>query len=101
VRDNAIGERGLAITILFQTADIDRWMNLQLSPLDNALVHDWKERVRNHGPLTLQNMEQVMADEWNRIPASLIQAHYKHCGLVGYTNVYSDCTDPRGHRHAQ
>jgi hypothetical protein len=25
----------------------------RLSPLDNAIFHDWKERIRKHGPLTL------------------------------------------------
>jgi len=72
----------------------------RLSPLDNALFHDWKEAIRKHGPLTLRNIQQVMADEWNRITASLIAAHYKHCGLTGYTDVYSDCPAPAAHKHA-
>jgi hypothetical protein len=71
----------------------------RLSPLDNALFHDWKERVRRHGALTLQNIEQVMADEWNHIPNKLIRTHYKHCGLVGYSDAYADCPNPHEHAH--
>lgn len=71
----------------------------RLSPLDNSLFHDWKQAIRNHGPLTLQNMEQVMADEWNNITANQIKAHYHHCGLTGYTDAYRDCPLPQQHRH--
>lgn len=71
----------------------------RLSPLDNSLFHDWKEAVRKHGPLTLRNMEQVMADEWNRLPTDKIAAHYKHCGLTGRSDVYSDCPQPTRHKH--
>jgi hypothetical protein len=71
----------------------------RVSPLDNALFHDWKEAVRKHGPLTLRNMEQVMADEWNRIPSSKIKAHFRHCGLMAHTDVYADCPDPAAHKH--
>lgn len=73
----------------------------RLSPLDNALFHDWKEAVRKRGPMTLRNIEQVMSDEWNKITATRIQAHFKHCGLMGYTDVYFDCPDPINHQHAQ
>jgi hypothetical protein len=73
----------------------------RMSPLDNSLFHDWKEAIRKHGPLTLRNIEQVMADEWNRIPASKIRAHYKHCGLIGYTDAYFDCPAPTEHRHGK
>jgi hypothetical protein len=72
----------------------------RLSPLDNALFHDWKEAVRKRGPLTLSNMQQVMADEWNNISAEKIQAHYHHCGLIGYRDSYFDCPDPASHAHA-
>jgi hypothetical protein len=71
----------------------------RMSPLDNGLLHDWKESVRKHGPLTLTNMEQVMADEWNRISPRKIKAHYRHCGLMWGTDVYSDCPDPVAHTH--
>jgi hypothetical protein len=71
----------------------------RMSPLDNALFHDWKEAIRKHGPLTLHKIEQVMADEWNRIPPTKITAHYKHCGLMRHADVYADCPLPAVHRH--
>lgn len=71
----------------------------RLSPLDNSLFHDWKEAVRKHGPLTLKNMEQVMADEWNNIKPSLIAAHYKQCGLMRNSDTYADCPSPACHLH--
>lgn len=71
----------------------------RLSPLDNALFHDWKQAVRKHGPLTLRNIEQVMSDEWNNISPKKIDAHYKHCGLTRRRDVYADCPDPASHLH--
>jgi hypothetical protein len=50
----------------------------RMSPLDNALFHDWKEAIRKHGPLTMRNISQVMADEWNNISSDKIAAHYRH-----------------------
>jgi hypothetical protein len=71
----------------------------RLSPLDNSLFHDWKEAIRRRCPLTMRNIEQVMADEWNNISADTIAAHYKHCGLTGYAHVYFDCPEPIVHEH--
>jgi hypothetical protein len=73
----------------------------RMSPLDNALFHDWKEAVRKHGPLTLENIQQVMADEWNNLPSAKIKAHYQHCGLTGHQDVYADCPHPDQHAHQQ
>ena len=92
----AFRERGGHVTQLLKMLPMAA---KRLSPLDNALFHDWKEAVRKHGPLTLRNMEQVMADEWNNIPSSKIAAHYRHCGLTQYTNVYADCPAPATHQH--
>lgn len=72
----------------------------RLSPLDNALFHDWKEATRKHGPLTLDNLHQVMADEWNNLSADKIAAHYRHCGLMRGQDVYLDCPDPAAHKHS-
>src|SRR5687767_11982848 len=73
----------------------------RLSPLDNSPFHDWKEAVRRRGPLTLQNVEQIMSDEWNNIAPAKIQAHYRHCGLVVGRDEYEDCPDPVAHNHRQ
>lgn len=93
----AFRERGGHVTQLLKMPPMAA---KRLSPLDNALFHDWKEAVRKHGPLTLRNMEQVMADEWNKWTKDQIQPHYKHCGLTGYTDVYADCPSPATHEHA-
>lgn len=71
----------------------------RMSPLDNSLFHDWKEAIRKRCPLTLNNIQQAMADEWNNISAAKIQAHYRHCGLTGHTDPYADCPAPALHRH--
>jgi hypothetical protein len=73
----------------------------RLSPLDNALFHDWKEAIRKRCPLTLSNIEQVMADEWNNIKPELIRAHYKHCALTRRMDEYADCPEPNQHDHAR
>jgi hypothetical protein len=71
----------------------------RISPLDNSLFHDWKEAIRKHGPLTLRNIQQIMADEWNKLTEAKIHAHYKHCGLIGKQDVYVDCPHPEIHAH--
>jgi hypothetical protein len=71
----------------------------RMSPLDNALFHDWKERVRNRAHITKHNIEQIMADEWNNTPAEQIKAHYRHCLLTDLHDVYADCPEPDAHAH--
>lgn len=71
----------------------------RMSPLDNALFHDWKAAVREHGPLTLRNIQQIMADEWNNLSTDKIQVHYQHCGLTHRRDVYADCPHPDQHAH--
>jgi hypothetical protein len=68
----------------------------RLSPLDNALFHDWKEECRKQCPATARTIEQIMNDAWMKMkPAQ----HYKHCGLTGNKDVYFDCPAPGAHRH--
>jgi hypothetical protein len=71
----------------------------RMSPLDNALFHIWKERVRKHAPLTKRNVVQVMTDEWNNLSPRYIQSQYRKCRLMRYQNVYEDCPAPSVHRH--
>jgi hypothetical protein len=71
----------------------------RMSPLDNALFHEWKEAIRKHGPLTLTSIQQVMSDEWNNMTTEKIYAHYQHCGLTRRRDVYADCPAPAEHRH--
>jgi transposase len=71
----------------------------RLSPLDNALFHDWKDLCRKRCPVTKKTIEQVMADAWNQLPARLLRSHFKHCGLTRGADPYSDCPDPSAHLH--
>jgi hypothetical protein len=69
----------------------------RMSLLDNSLFHDWKERIRKRAPITKDNIEQLMNDEWNNLPKKSIQAHYRHCLLTRRRDPYADCPDPVGH----
>lgn len=71
----------------------------RLSPLDNSLFHDWKERIRKKGPINSDNIQQLMADEWTNLPQSLLAAHFRHCLLQSRQPLLSDCPAPTVHRH--
>ena len=73
----------------------------RLSPLDNALFHDWKDTVRSHCPLSLSNLPRIMVREWKALDKHLIQSHYKHCGFVRGCAPYFDCPKPRMHKHSE
>jgi hypothetical protein len=94
---DAFRERGGHVVYLLKMPPMSA---KRLSPLDNSLFHDWKEAIRRRCPLTLHNIEQVMADEWNKITKEQIQPHYHHCGLSKPSNVYKDCPNPSSHLHS-
>ncbi len=71
----------------------------RLSPLDNALFHIWKEKVRKHAPLTEGNVVRIMSDAWNNISSRYIQSQFRKCRLMAGQNVYDDCPAPTVHRH--
>jgi DDE superfamily endonuclease len=71
----------------------------RMSPLDNSLFHQWKQRVRKGGMLTKRNIRRRMADAWNNLPATSIRNCIRHCGLTGGRNVYFDCPKPTVHVH--
>ena len=71
----------------------------RMSPLDNALFHDWKQAIRQRAPLTVKNTAQIMNDEWNNLSIKKLKAHYKHCGLTSSHVPYSDCPDHHAHQH--
>lgn len=73
----------------------------RLSPLDNALFHDWKQHCRNSEVITSDSIRRVMNNQWSNINPSLLRAHYSHCLLLPRQNPYADCPDPAGHRHAR
>jgi hypothetical protein len=70
----------------------------RLSPLDNALFHDWKEECRKHTPATKDNIERIMSDAWNKMKPG---PHYKHAGLLRGQDPYFDCPAPDIHRHGE
>jgi hypothetical protein len=72
----------------------------RMSPLDNALFHHWKERIRNGVQITKNNIVTRMADEWNNLPSSLIRSQYRHCGLLRWHDLYFDCPQPAVHQHS-
>jgi hypothetical protein len=71
----------------------------RMSPVDNSLFHEWKERVRTHNPLTDRNIVQIMSDEWNSLPKRHLAAYYQHCGLTTLKLPYFDCPQPLAHKH--
>ena len=81
--------------VLFMPTQVPK----RLSPLDNALFHIWKERVRKHAPLTEDNVVQTMSDAWNNISSRYIQSQFRKCCLMRGQNVYDDCPAPTVHQH--
>lgn len=71
----------------------------RMSPLDNALFHDWKERIRKRAPITHNNIQQLMADEWNNTTTKQIKSYYQHCCLTDSHDPYEDCPEPHEHAH--
>ena len=72
----------------------------RLSPLDNGIFHEWKERCRRHHPLTKSNIVSVMTSEWDKVTEQQLQACYHHCGLTYDSDPYADCPLPQLHKHA-
>ena len=71
----------------------------RLSPLDNALFHDFKEKVRKSCPLSLNMIEQTMITAWKKVTAKQIQGHYRNCGLMRRADAFADCSNPSVHQH--
>jgi hypothetical protein len=69
----------------------------RLSPLDNAIWHEWKENVRHHSPLNSHNMISNMMTAYYSITPN---SYYRHCGLTYGQSVYKDCPSPSSHHHS-
>jgi hypothetical protein len=72
----------------------------RMSPLDNSLFHDWKERIRKRERITSANIEQLMADEWNNTKVKTVRSYYHHCLLFQRQDLYADCPLPSQHKHS-
>lgn len=70
----------------------------RMSPLDNALFHDWKEVCRKHTPATKRNIQQIMNDAWMKMKPG---PHYKNAGLMRNQDPYFDCPAPAVHQHGE
>lgn len=73
----------------------------RMSPLDNSLFHDWKERCRKRERISDRNIEQIMADEWNNTKIKTIRSFYHHCLLFQRQDVYADCPLSSIHGHGR
>lgn len=71
----------------------------RLSPLDNSLFNQWRQRVLAGPPLTRMNIKHRMSVAWNSFKAGDLLSQYRHCGLLRNQDVYFDCPDPHAHRH--
>jgi DDE superfamily endonuclease len=69
----------------------------RLSPLDNAIWHEMKEKVRRQSPLTSNNVISNMMTAYHSI---IPKSYYRLCGLTHGQSVYKDCPSPSAHRHS-
>jgi hypothetical protein len=69
----------------------------RLSPLDNAIWHEWKDKVRQHSPLNSKNMISNMMTAYHSITPN---PYYRLCQLTRGQSVYKDCPSPSTHRHS-
>jgi hypothetical protein len=59
------------------------------SPLDNALWHEWKEKVRKQEPVSELSSLRIGKREWNDIPISHVEGYYRKCALTRGSDVSS------------
>lgn len=57
------------------------------SPLDNALWHEWKERVRGQQPISELSLLRIIPRQWYSIPAKHIKGYYRKCALIWRSDV--------------
>ena len=53
-----------------------------VSPLDNTLWHEYKERVRKRLPTNIKQLRRALLDEWQAIDPEHIRNYYRHCALT-------------------
>jgi len=68
----------------------------RLSPLDNVIWHEWKDKVRQHSPLNSSNIVSHMMTAYHSVAPNV---YYRHCGLTHGQSVYKDCPSPSLHHH--
>jgi hypothetical protein len=58
-----------------------------VSPLDNALWHEWKDRVRKNEPISQLSAVRIGETEWNATPPAHVEDYYRKCALTRGTNL--------------
>lgn len=71
----------------------------RMSVLDNALIHEFKERVRAQYPIHKHTLISSITKAWHSIPYQHIKSYYHRCGLVRDDPLFYDCPDPYLHHH--
>ena len=64
-----------------------------VSPLDNALFHDFKQGVRErlkNKEITFNKIKAAARREWGDFDSAALQAHYRHCRLYSRQSLSSD-----------
>ena len=85
---------GLAEVLILATQAAKR-----VSPLDNTLFHEWKERIRKHSLRTEETLSTTMINEWHNAKEENIKHHYDYCAITSGRDMYKDCPSPLKHRH--
>jgi hypothetical protein len=61
-----------------------------VSPLDNTLWHDWKERIRKREPISELSLIRICKQEWLRTSVPHLEGYYRKCALTRGTNISYD-----------
>ncbi|CAF1027512.1 unnamed protein product [Rotaria sp. Silwood1] len=64
----------------------------RISPLENSLFHEWKERVRQHSSLSEETLATTMTNEWFNTRTDNIKHYYDHCGITYGQDMYTYST---------
>lgn len=61
-----------------------------VSPLDNSLWHEYKQRVRQHRAPDIDTLCRVLRAEWKKQSSENLHAYYRHCGLTRAADPHKD-----------
>jgi len=60
-----------------------------VSPLDNTLWHELKQRVRARSTPTVEAAITALEQEWNAIPTASLGNSYRHCALTRGSDAFA------------
>ena len=70
----------------------------RLSPLDNVIWHEWKDKVRQHSPLNSSNIVSHMMTAYHSVSVAP-NLYYRHFELTDGQSMYKDSPSPSVHHH--